>query len=171
MRASISSTDPGRAPENRSSWCFWSTVSQYLNSRMPSSVSIFSNTGACFRNARIGRRAEPHDFLDPGAVVTAAIEHQEFACGWEVRDVALKYHCVRSRSLGFDSADVDLAGVEAFGDRADHAALAGGASAFDQHDHAFAAVFQPAGQVVQLDLHRLEQDFVPIFLFEFVHGG
>jgi hypothetical protein len=33
-----------------------------------------------------------------------------------------------------------------------------------------ARMLQPAGQIVQLDLHRFEQVFV-LFLFEFVHAG
>lgn len=41
----------GQALAKRSSCCAWSTVSQYLNSRMSSSTSNCSNTGVCFRKA------------------------------------------------------------------------------------------------------------------------
>ena len=42
-----------RRSAKRCSCKAWSTVSQYLNSRMPSSTSIFSKTGACFRKAAV----------------------------------------------------------------------------------------------------------------------
>ena len=88
-----------------------------------------------------------------------------------MRDVALKVP-LRPLSLGGlgQTDDVDLAGVEPFGNCADQPALAGGVSPFDQHEHACARMLQPAGEIVQLDLHRFEQVF-GLFLFEFVHAG
>src|SRR5262249_11494555 len=79
--------------------------------------------------------AEPHDALDAGAVVPAAIEEDDLAARRQVRDIALEIPLpallLGRRAERHDAAD---AGIEALGDALDDAALAGRIAALEEHD-------------------------------------
>ena len=77
-------------------------------------------------------RAEAHDMFDAGAVVPAAVEDNDLARSREVLHVALKVHlallAVGRRRQGDNAEDTR---ADAFGDRLDGAALAGGVAALE----------------------------------------
>ena len=127
---------------------------QYLINTMPERTSMRSNSGTERKNSDdVGLVAEPHDAFDAGAVVPAAVEQHDFAAGRQVRGVALEIPLaplafIRRRQRG-NAAD---ARVEALGDPLDHAALAGGITAFEDHDDLLLVVRDPVLQLHQLAL-------------------
>ena len=127
---------------------------QYLIRMMPERTSIRSNSGTVRKNSSSSSsRAEAHDALDAGAVVPAAVEQDDLAAGRQMRHIALE---VPLRALALvrrgqrdDAAD---ARIEALGDALDHAALAGGIAAFEEHDDLELLCDDPVLQLDQLVL-------------------
>src|SRR5262249_50772093 len=78
------------------------------------------------------RRTEPQDMLDASAVVPTAVKNDDLTRRREVRYIALQVHlallAVRGRRQGHDAEDP---GADAFSDRLDSAALAGGVASFE----------------------------------------
>jgi hypothetical protein len=107
------------------------------------------------------RRAKPHDVLDAGAVVPAAIEDHDFAGSGEVLHVPLHVHlrllAVRRRR---QRDDAKHAWTDAFGQRADGAAFAGAVASLEDDDDALALRLHPVLQVAQLDLQFSERFLV-----------
>ena len=105
--------------------------------------------------------AEAHNALDAGAVIPAAIEQHDLASGRQVRHVALK---VPLRALAFGRGrkrhDLADAGIEPLGHPLDHAALAGGVAALEQHEELKFVVGDP---ILELDQFLLQpQQFLEV---------
>jgi len=94
------------------------------------------------------RCAEPHDMLDAGAVVIAAIEDDDFASSREMWHEALKIH-LRFLAVGRRRQRDDAEDARAYPlrDSFDRAALAGGIPAFEYHDNAQAFGLDPLLQL------------------------
>ena len=96
------------------------TSSQYFRRRIPESTIARSTSGAMLQEplGLLGG-AEPHDGLDAGAVVPAAVEDHDLAGGGQVRDVALDVH-LRALALGRRGQrdDAEDARADALDDRA-----------------------------------------------------
>jgi hypothetical protein len=69
-----------------------------------------------------------------GVLVRRAESQHRLARGGQIRHVALKYHCVRSRSVGFSSDDAGSARVEVLHEPLDRAALARRVAALEHED-------------------------------------
>ena len=97
--------------------------------------------------------AKPHDPLDAGAVVPAAVEQHDFAAGRQMRDVALE---IPLRALALarrrQRRDATDPRIEPLGDALDDAALAGGIPALENHHHLELVVLHPALQFHQFAL-------------------
>ena len=98
-------------------------------------------------------RAEPHHVLHARAVVPAAVEQHHFPRGGQVRHVALeiplRFFLVRGRAQGHHAAD---AGIQAFRDALDRAALARGVAPLEDRDHPQPLLLDPLLELHQLDL-------------------
>jgi hypothetical protein len=130
----------------RSSCSAWSTVSQYLKSRMPSSTSSFLEHRRLLQEGRrFGFAAVAHHALDAGAVVPAAVEEHDLTGRRQVRHITLE---VPLRAFAFGGLGqrhgAALARVERVGDGRDDAALARRVAPFDHHHQPLAGVLQPA---------------------------
>ena len=94
-------------------------------------------------------RAEAHDRLDAGAVVPAAIEQDEFAGAGQMADVALEIPLALFALVRLGQGDgAHVAIVQRTLDGLDHAALAGGVAALEDHHHALVVGSDP---VLQFD--------------------
>src|SRR5262249_58944754 len=95
-----------------------------------------------------------HHALDAGAIVPGAIKQHDLAAGRQVRGIApevpLRVFALAGGGQRRDPAD---ARIEPLGDALDHAALAGGVAALEDHDHLELAVLHP---VLQLDQFALQ---------------
>src|SRR5690606_4231251 len=60
-----------------------------------------------------------------------------------------------------------LARIQLLADRVDHASLAGGIASLEQHHHAGAGLPEPAREIVQFELQRLEAFLVLLLLHLF----
>ncbi len=99
------------------------------------------------------RRAEAHDALDTGAVVPGTVKQHHFARRRQMRHVALEiplaFLALGRGGKGDHAAD---ARIEPLGDALDGAALAGGITAFEQHNDLELLVLDPILQAHQLVL-------------------
>src|SRR5215471_10090016 len=90
------------------------------------------------------RRAETHNMLDAKAGVPTAVKNNDLTRRREMRDIALGVHlallAVRGRRQSHDAEDP---GADAFGDRLDGTALAGGVTPFEDNDDPQALSFHP----------------------------
>src|SRR5450830_562084 len=98
-------------------------------------------------------RTKTHDALDTGAVVPAAVEQHDLACGRQMRNIALKiplrtFAVVRRRQSG-NTAD---AWIEALSNAFDDATLACRIAAFKQDHDLVAGGDHPILQLDQLGL-------------------
>ena len=111
-------------------------------------------------------RAEPHDMLDAGTVVPAAVEDHDLAAGRKPVEVALHVH-LRLLAVGRrrQCDDAEYPGAHPLGDRLDRAALARGVTALEHDDRAFAGLLDPVLQVAELDL-KLAEFLLVLFALE-----
>src|SRR5262249_19835635 len=98
-------------------------------------------------------RREPHDLLDAGAVVPAAVEDHDLPCRREVRHVSLEVElgllALGRRGEGDDAED---ARTHPFGHRTNRPALAGAVAPLEDDDDAQAFLFDPVLEVTELGL-------------------
>ena len=89
-------------------------------------------------------RAEPHDPLDAGAVVPAAVEQHHFASRRQMRHIALEIPLV-ALALGWRRQRHDAADsrIEPLRHTLDSAALAGRVAPFEEHDNLELLVLDP----------------------------
>jgi len=101
--------------------------------------------------------AEAHDVLHPGAVVPAAIEQDELACGRQMGDVALQVVLAPlAVGRGAERHDASHARAQATRDALDDAALAGRVAALE-HDHDLEPTLpDPFLELDQLELELAE---------------
>src|SRR5678815_388216 len=109
-------------------------------------------------------RTEPHDVLDAGAVVPAAVEDDDLAACGEVRQVALQVH-LRLFAFGRSGKrhDTKHARTDTLADRSNRPALACAVATLENNDDAQALVFDPGLELAQLSLeaaHLLRVGFV-----------
>jgi hypothetical protein len=95
-----------------------------------------------------------------GVLVRRAESQHRLARGGQIRHVALKYHCVRSRSVGFSSDDAGSARVEVLHEPLDRAALARRVAALEHEDEPSAPALTPILQRQQFDLQQPLLDLV-----------
>jgi hypothetical protein len=124
---------------------------------MPSSASAFQES----LDLILGREA--HHLLDPGAVVPAAVEQNDFALARQVRDVALEIPLALLGLARLAQRDgAALPRVELVGDRLDRAPLPRRVAALEQDAQPLARRRDPARHRHQLRLHRLKQLLVAL---------
>jgi hypothetical protein len=97
--------------------------------------------------------AEPHDPLDPRAVIPGPIEQDDLTRGGEMGDVALDVQLALLPIRGRGQRHMlEHAGAAALHDAADDAALPGGVSPLEHDDHPRALSHGPCLQPRQLNL-------------------
>ena len=108
---------------------------------------------------------EAHHVFDAGAIVPAAIEYHDLARGRKAFDVALNEHlaffAVRRRRQG---GHPEHSRADAFAERLDGAAFAGGVPPFENDDDAGARGLDPVLQAAKLDLQLAKLLFVDLAL-------
>ena len=98
-------------------------------------------------------RTEAHHLLDPGAVVPAAVEADDFAGCRQVGRIALEVPLGALALIGGRQGDHTAdAGIEPLGDPLDRPALARGIAALEQDHHLLARRHDPVLQLDQLGL-------------------
>src|SRR5262249_24806808 len=111
------------------------------------------------------RRAEPQDMLDAIAVVATAVKNDDLTGRRQMRYIALHIHLallsVRGRLQSHDAEDP---GADAFSDRLDGAALAGGVTPFEDDGDPQALIFHPFLELAEFRLQPLQFLFVGLAL-------
>jgi len=111
--------------------------------------------------ARLRLAAKAHHPLDPGAVVPAAVKQADVPGRRQVGYVTLKVPLALLGLAGFAQRHhAALARVQAGQHGIDHAGLARGVSAFEQHQHPLPRGLHPARHAHQLQLQRRQSRLI-----------